>query len=138
MPGRPNPESPTPFRASEWVEAMTMITVIVVGLVTLLFVGPLLWRARRDKLEDRALALQADIQAAVNHHLGGESFVAVRVTAGAQRGTGTVEIFAPAGWESVLDEVWPVVLKRVPAGYALVFRPSPVSARRMESVRRAA
>jgi hypothetical protein len=117
---------------------MTMVTMIVVALATLLFVGPLLWRARRDKLEDRALALQADIQAAVNRHLGGESFVAVRVAAGAQRGTGAVEIFVPAGWESVLEEVWPVVLKRVPAGYALVFRPSPVPARRMDSVGRAA
>jgi len=104
---------------------MTMTTWIVVALISLLFVGPLLWRARRDKLEDRALALQADIQAAVNHHLGGESMVAVRVGAGAQRGTGTVEIFVPDGWESILEEVWPVVLSRVPAGYALVWRPSP-------------
>ena len=102
-----------------------MTTWIVVALISLLFLGPLFWRARRDKLEDRALALQADIQAAVNHHLGGESLVAVRVAAGAQRGTGTVEIFVPASWESILEEVWPVVLARVPVGYALVFRPSP-------------
>ena len=67
------------------------------ALLTVLFIGPLLWRARRDTLEDRALELQADIQAAVNHRLGGESLVAVRVVAGVQRGTGTVEIFVPAG-----------------------------------------
>ena len=102
-----------------------MATLMVVALMSLLFLGPLVWRTRRDKLEDRALELQADIQAAVNHHLGGESMVAVRVAAGAKRGTGTVEIFVPAGWESILEEVWPVVLTRVPAGYALVFRPSP-------------
>jgi hypothetical protein len=107
---------------------MIMTTWIVVVLMSLLFLGPLFWRARRDKLEDRALGLQADIQAAVNHHLGGESMVAVRVAAGPQRGTGTVEIFVPAGWESILEEVWPVVLSRVPAGYALVFRPTPVIA----------
>ena len=101
-----------------------MTTWIIVALISVLFLGPLLWRARRDTLEDRALALQADIQAAVNHHLGGESLVAVRVAAGAQRGTGTVEIFVPAAWESMLEEVWPVVLSRVPAGYALVFRPT--------------
>jgi hypothetical protein len=106
---------------------MTMTTWIVVALISLLFLGPLFWRARRDKLEDRALGLQADIQAAVNHQLGGESMVAVRVTAGAQRGTGTVELFVPAGWEPILEEVWPVVLSRVPAGYALVFRPTPVT-----------
>jgi hypothetical protein len=117
---------------------MTMPTLIVMALLTLLFVGPLLWRARRDMLEDRALELQADIQAAVNHHLGGESLLAVRVVAGIQRGTGTVEIFVPAGWESDLENVWPVVLKRVPAGYALVFRPSPATARHVDPVRRAA
>ena len=115
-----------------------MATWIVMALVSLLFIGPLLWRARRDKLEDRALALQADIQAAVNHHLGGESLVAVRVAAGARRGTGTVEIFVPGAWESILEEVWPVVLKRVPAGYALVFRPSPAPARPVDPVSRAA
>ncbi len=102
-----------------------MTTGIVVALMALLFLGPLFWRVWRDRLEDRALELQADIQAAVNQHLGGESLVAVRVAAGAQRGTGTVEIFVPADWESILEQVWPVVLSRVPAGYALVFRPSP-------------
>ncbi|HEX9126339.1 MAG TPA: hypothetical protein VF948_08035 [Methylomirabilota bacterium] len=115
-----------------------MTTLIVLAVLTLLFVGPLLWRARRDQLEDRALELQADIQAAVNHHLGGESLVAVRVVAGVQRGTGTVEILVPAGWESGITDVWPVVLKRVPAGYALVFRPSPATARHVDPVRRAA
>ena len=105
-----------------------MTTWIVVALMSLLFLGPLLWLGWRDRIEDRALALQADIQAAVNHRLGGESLVAVRVAAGAQRATGTVEIFVPAGWESILEEVWPVVLSRVPAGYALVFRPSPARA----------
>ena len=113
-----------------------MTTWIVVALISLLFLGPLLWRARRDKLEDRALALQADIQAAVNHQLGGESLVAVRVEAGAQRGRGTVEVFVPAGWESILEEVWPAVFSRVPAGYALVFRPS--TARAPAAVGRAA
>jgi len=34
--------------------------------------------------------------------------------------------------------VWPVVLKRVPAGYALVFRPSPATAHHVDPVRRAA
>jgi hypothetical protein len=52
----------------------------------------------------------------------------VRVKAGAQDGTGTVEIYVPVGWESVLEEVWPVLLSHIPAGYVLVFRPSPASA----------
>jgi hypothetical protein len=105
-----------------------MTTWVALGLVALLFVGPLVWRTWRDLLEERALSLQADIQAAVNHALGGESLVAVRVKAGAQNSTGTVEVFVPSGWESVLEDVWPVVLSHVPAGYVLVFRPSPSSA----------
>ncbi len=95
-----------------------MTTGIVIALISMLFLGPLLWRARRDRLEDRALALQADIQAAVNR---------------------TVEIFVPAGWDSLLEDVWPVVLKRVPSGYALVFRPSQAPPRHVDPpVRRAA
>ena len=113
-----------------------MTTWIAMGLVALLFVGPLVWRAWRDHLEERALSLQADIQAAVNHALGGESLVAVRVKPGAQSDMGTVEIYVPSGWESVLEEVWPVVLSQVPAGYVLVFRPSP--ARAHGTLRRAA
>ena len=102
-----------------------MATWIAIGLVAALFVGPLVWRTWRDRLEERALSLQADLQAAVNHELGGESLVAVRVKAGNHRDMGTVELFVPSGWESVLEEVWPVVLSHIPAGYVLVFRPSP-------------
>jgi len=54
--------------------------------------------------------------------------VAVRVKAGAHDKTGTVEIYVPAGWEDVLEDVWPVVLSHMPAGYVLVFRPSPTAA----------
>jgi hypothetical protein len=104
-----------------------MTTWIAMGLVALLFVGPLVWRTWRDHLEERALSLQADIQAAVNHALGGESLVAVRVRPGAQRDAGTVEVYVPSGWESMLEEVWPVMLSHIPAGYVLVFRPSPAS-----------
>ena len=74
------------------------------------------------------MSLQADIQAAVNHALGGESLVAVRVRPGAQRDMGTVEVFVPSAGRAILEDVWPVVLSHVPAGYALVFRPSPVAA----------
>jgi hypothetical protein len=105
-----------------------MTTWIAMGLVGLLFIGPLVWRTWRDHLEERALSLQADLQAAVNHALGGESLVAVRVKPGAQSDMGTVEVFVPSGWESELEDVWPVMLSHIPAGYVLVFRPSPIAA----------
>ena len=113
-----------------------MAALIAIGLVALLFVGPLVWRTWRDYLEERALSLQADLQAAINHELGGESLVAVRVKPGTHRDMGTVEIFVPSGWESVLEEVWPVVLSHIPAGYVLLFRPS--SATSASTLRRAA
>jgi len=108
------------------------------ALAFLLFLGPLLWLARRDRQEERALALQAEIQSAVNHHLGGESMVAVRVAPAVRRGMGTVEVFVPGGWETTLEDVWPVVLRHVPAGYALVFRPSPIHSHPLTPTRRAA
>ena len=113
-----------------------MTTWIAMGLVGALFVGPLVWRMWRDRLEERALSLQADIQAAINHSLGGESLVAVRVKPGAQSDMGTVEVFVPSGWESMLEDVWPVVLSHIPAGYVLVFRPSLAPAR--DALKRAA
>ena len=115
-----------------------MTALITMSLLSLLFLGPLVWRLWRDRLESRALALQAEIQAAINASLGGESMIAVRVNAGSREQSGTVELFVPAGWEDMLDPVWRVVLPLMPAGYTLVFRPSPTPVRRAAPTRRAA
>ena len=64
--------------------------------------------------------------------------IAVRVNAGSREQSGTVELFVPAGWEDMLDPVWRVVLPLMPAGYTLVFRPSPTPVRRAAPARRAA
>jgi hypothetical protein len=119
-------------------EIKVMTALITMSLLSLLFLGPLVWRLWRDRLESRALELQAEIQAAINMSLGGESMIAVRVSPGSREQSGTVELFVPAGWEDMLDPVWRVVLPLMPAGYTLVFRPSPGSARRAEPARRAA
>jgi len=112
-----------------------LITIVLLGVV---FLGPLAWRVWRDRVENQALELQAEIQAAVNSSLGGESFVAVRVSPGPGDHTGTVELLVPSGWEETLEHVWRVVLPLVPAGYALVFRPSPAAVRPVRSAPRAA
>ena len=96
-----------------------MTALITMSLLSLLFLGPLGWRLWRDRLESRALELQAELQAAINASLGGESMIAVRVNPGSREQSGTVELF-------------------VPAGYTLVFRPSPRAPRRAEPARRAA
>jgi hypothetical protein len=115
-----------------------MTALITMSLLSLLFLGPLGWRLWRDRLESRALELQAELQAAINASLGGESMIAVRVNPGSREQSGTVELFVPAGWEDMLDPVWRVVLPLMPAGYTLVFRPSPRAPRRAEPARRAA
>jgi len=117
---------------------MTMTALIMMTLLAVAFLGPLAWRVWRDGLEARALSLQAEIQAAVNASLGGESFIAVRVTPGSRERSGTVELNVPSGWEEMLEPVWHVVLPLVPPGYTLVFRPSSTPARRPDPVHRAA
>jgi hypothetical protein len=73
------------------VEAKTMTTWIVVALLSLLFLGPLLWRARRDKLEDRALDAAMKYVAAQGvtsvHNMGSWNDVAVFERAKSGAGT---------------------------------------------------
>src|SRR5713226_2462150 len=46
-------------------EATVMTALITMSLLSLLFLGPLVWRLWRDRLESRALELQGEIQAAI-------------------------------------------------------------------------
>ncbi|HET8575712.1 MAG TPA: hypothetical protein VFO18_01340 [Methylomirabilota bacterium] len=97
------------------------IALIVLALVVL---APLGWGLWKDRREERALAVRADIQSAVDHTLHGQSMISVWVTAGSLGRVGRVEVSVPAGWEPLLAEVWPAVLARVPRGYELVIQPS--------------
>ncbi|HEY7436078.1 MAG TPA: hypothetical protein VIE41_13145 [Methylomirabilota bacterium] len=100
-----------------------MIEIAVASVVALvLVVGPLLWRVARDRRESRALSIRAYVQSLVDRKLGGESFVSVQVTARGLWGRGQVVVAVPGGWEWLLEEVWPVLLARVPRGYELVVR----------------
>jgi len=95
-----------------------------------LVVVPLAWRERRDRRAARGLVVRADVQAAMNRRLGGESFVSVQVAPATRWRAGRVELSAPAGWEWLVDEVWRPVLERLPENYELVVTPGrrPVSA----------
>jgi hypothetical protein len=83
-------------------------------------VGPVAWMVVRDRLRERALALQAQIQAVVNQRLGGESLLAIEVRPRTPWRTGRVVLMAPSYWPSLLEDVWMPVLERLPAGYELV------------------
>ncbi|MGH7421220.1 MAG: hypothetical protein ACREI4_06300 [Candidatus Rokuibacteriota bacterium] len=115
-----------------------MIEIAVATVIALaLVVGPLLWRVRRDRRESRALSTRAYVQSLVDRKLGGESFVVVQVTPRGLWRAGQVVVAVPGGWEWLLEEVWPVLMARVPRGYELVVRrgePAPTPERRLERV----
>jgi hypothetical protein len=93
---------------------------IFVLVMALFVVGPLAVRAWQERLEDRGLAIRADIDAAVRHRLHGESLIGLQVVPEAPWRTGRVEVSVPTGWDPVLAEVSEPILARVPAGYELV------------------
>ena len=89
-------------------------------IMAVLVVGPLAMRVWQERMEDRALAIRADIDAALRHRLHGESLLGVQVVPEAPWRTGRVEVSVPPGWDPVLVEVSTPLLERVPAGYEFV------------------
>lgn len=92
--------------------------MLMVGLV----VGVLGWRVVSDRMQDRALAVRADIQAAVDRSLDGESFLAVSVEPESTFHRGRVVLSMPTGYEWLVREAWTPVVQRVPDGYELVIK----------------
>jgi hypothetical protein len=98
---------------------------LVIGLAIVggAVLGPIAWIAWRDGLRERALTLRGEIQTVVDRRLGGESLLAVDVTARTPWRTGRVILKAPSDWQWLFDEVLMRVLERLPAGYELVVKP---------------
>ena len=96
--------------------------VALIG-ITSLAVGPLAWRTFQDRREEAALRVRAEVQAIANRVLGGESFLTVSVTPAGLRHPGQVRLSAPAGWECLIEAVWPRIVRRIPEGYELVVEP---------------
>jgi hypothetical protein len=102
--------------------------LIFVAVIGLLVVGPLALLAWHERMQDRGLAIRAEIDAALRRRLRGESLLGVRVVPEAPWRSGRVELSLPSGWDPVLAQVSPTVLARVPSGYDLVvhrFGPPP-------------
>ena len=93
--------------------------VALLGLIGLA-VTPLGWRVRQDRRREAALQIQAEVQATANRALGGESLLTVSVTPPSLRRAGQVRLAAPAGWECLVETVWPRVLRKVPEHYELI------------------
>jgi hypothetical protein len=97
-------------------------TLAVLIVVASLAIGPFLWTAWRDRRRERSLAVQAEVETAVNHALGGESFVTVEVHPALAWRPGQVILSAPADWRSLIDTAAPRVLDALPRNYELVVR----------------
>src|SRR5262245_30852740 len=97
-----------------------MTAIVAVLLVSAVFLGPLAWRMWRDAREERADALGADVRAAVNRRLHGESLVTVLVAPPLFWRAGRIVLSAPAGYESLIQSAWPDVVSQAPAGYEVV------------------
>jgi len=113
--------------------------VVFIGALVL---GPIGWRVWRDRQEEQALGVRAGIAAAVRQALGGDSLVSVQVVAPRPLRNGRVILSVPGGWEWLIQEAWPRVVRRMPHDYELVVRagerPAVPASDRAEVLRRAA
>lgn len=101
---------------------MNDIVGVLIGIGPV--VGALLWSGRQDRLRRRADHVRADISAATNRVLGGESVLSVRVEPRVAWRSGRVHIRAPGGYEFLIANVSGAVIARLPAHYELVVDPA--------------
>jgi hypothetical protein len=97
-----------------------MTAIAAVLLVSAVFLSPLAWRMWRDARQERADTIGADVRTAVNRRLRGESLVSVAVAPPLFWRAGRIVLSAPAGYECLVEAVWPDVVNETPAGYEVV------------------
>lgn len=100
-------------------------TVLATAFLLALVVLPIAWRVGRDRAQERALTLQAELRAAIFRALHGESLLAVRVLPAAPWRAGRVLLSAPRGWEWLVEAAWSELAGRLPEGYEVVVTPAP-------------
>ena len=82
----------------------------------------LAWLKRRERAQDHALMVRAEIQSAVNHALEGESLLAVQVQPASSFHPGRVVLSTPSGYEWLVHEAWNPVIEHAPKDYEVVLR----------------
>jgi hypothetical protein len=93
--------------------------IAMVGIGTLA-VGPLVWRTLKDRRDEAALQVQAEVQATANRVFGGESLLTVTVTPPWLARAGQVRLSTPAGFECLIEAAWPKIMNKLPRRYELV------------------
>lgn len=100
-----------------------MIQVLVApALIIGLVFGLIAWRVVRDRAEERALTVRAEVQSAVNRALEGESLLAVQVEPASAFHPGRVVLTTPTGYEWLVHEAWNPVISHAPKDYEVVLR----------------
>jgi hypothetical protein len=100
-----------------------MIQVLIApALIVGLVLGLLAWRVVRDHAQERALAVRAEVQSAVNRALDGESLLAVQVEPASAFHPGRVVLTTPTGYEWLVHEAWNPVIAHAPRDYEVVLR----------------
>ena len=78
------------------------------------FLALLLWCEVRDRRRDQADVVRAEIRAATNHVLGGETMLSVQVEPALRWRRGRVHLSVPGGYESLIARVSRTVIERMP------------------------
>ncbi len=99
-----------------------MMAIVAMLLTGALFLGPLGWRIWLDRQRARADTIKAEIRAAVNRRLKGESLLSVQVTPRSFRRRGQIILCVPSSYEWLVETAWRDVVRRLPRGYDLVMR----------------
>jgi hypothetical protein len=100
---------------------MRMISVAVsVLLIGIFALGPIVWRVWRDRREEQALVVRAEVEVSVRRALGGESLVSVQVEPPRPLRSGRVILSVPGGWDWLIRDAWTRVMRHVPHDYELV------------------
>src|SRR2546430_16549355 len=82
-----------------------MMQALIAPVVLATLVGLwLAWLKRRERAEDRALTVRAEIQSAVNRALEGESLLAVQVEPPSSFHCGRVVLSTPTGYGGLVPE----------------------------------
>jgi hypothetical protein len=103
-----------------------MMLIALVGSV----VGPLMVARWKERKDDEALAVSAEVVYAMNRALGGESVIAVHALAARPWRRGRVLLSVSPGYEWLLDEVMGSVLRHVPSEFEVVVPGGEGAARR--------
>ena len=102
---------------------MTDLIGLVLSMMPI--VAPLVWCNLRDRRQQRANGVRADIRAAANGALGGESLIAIQVEPAMRWRAGRVHLSAPGGYEPLIVSVTAAVMHRLPKDYELVLHATP-------------